>query len=94
MERVGNTNGCSDGYLDCLNYLEKFQVNESEPYAARFFREMVGKSFHVSIRDAEVNRLELPPYYSKCKIYQIYCYSLVYKIKSDSRGSYPNFIDY
>ena len=38
MACVGNKNRSSDGYLDCLNYLEKFQVNESEPYATRFVR--------------------------------------------------------
>ena len=43
MEHVGNTNGHSYGYLDCLNYLEKLKVNESEPYATSFVREMVGK---------------------------------------------------
>ena len=69
-------------------------MNESEPYATRFVREMVGKSFHVSIRDSELNRMELSPYYSKHKIYQMYCYSLGYKIKSDSRGSYPKLIYY
>ena len=94
MACIGNKNGRSDGYSDCLNYLEKFQMNESEPYATRFVREMVGKSYHVGFRDSEVNRMELPPYYSKRKIYQMYCYSLGYKVKSDSRGSYPKMIDY
>lgn len=60
--------GCSYGYFYFLNYLEKFQMNELETYETMFFREMVVKSFHVTIRYEELKIMELIPYYSKCKI--------------------------
>jgi hypothetical protein len=67
-----------------ITYLENVSTAYGEPYATRFVREITG----TTLRDAEVDAIELPSNMAKRKIYRDFCFDRGYLPKADAKSSY------
>ena len=91
-KRLENNNRWKSAYdcrPDVVAFLEDLKQNYSEPTATRFVRLVTGTSLR---DDQEV--FELPPSYTKRKLYERYCFERGHKVKADAGGHYPKVKDY
>ena len=56
--------------LECTLYIKNIASEQGEQHATRFMR----KYHKIWIRDTKVDTVELPLYYTKCRIYRNYCW--------------------
>ena len=78
---------CGDTILE---FLDNVGDLEGEPYATRFIRTLVG----IELRDEEKGIIELPPSYTKRKMYERFCYENGWVAKADARGNYKEWKNY
>lgn len=73
-----------------VEFLSEVSASYGEPYATRFVRSVTG----MSLRNEEVDAIELPSHFKKRKLYAQYCCSRGYKVKASAKGSYGKISDY
>ena len=92
IKNAENNNRWKNSYNhrpDVISYLEDLKRNYSEPTATRFVRLVT----ETTLRD-DVEVFELPPSYTKRKLYERYCFQRGHKVKADAEGSYPKVEEY
>ena len=84
----GNKRGKTKSKNEIIRFTRAVGDLDGEPYATMLIRELTS----ISIRDEEKGILELPPLYTKRKLYEWYCYENGWIAKSDNRGNYASWI--
>ena len=87
---VGNKNASFNYESEVLDFLMEVAHDDGESQATRFVREMTG----IGIRNEEKFGVTLPPYHTKRKLYQKYCWENGWHVKSSNNGEYPKLRDY
>ena len=64
--------------------------DEAETHATRVVREVSG----VTLRDEEVDTVELPSSFSKRQVYSRYCFQRGWVVRADAKGCLPKLKDY
>ena len=86
----GNTHTqccCKD---EVLKFLDNVAETEGEPYASQFVRTIAG----CELRDEEKGILELPPSYTKRKLYERFCFENGWIASADAKGNYSAWNQY
>ena len=78
---------CED---EVLKFLDEIAKVEGEPYATRFVRTLAG----CDVRDEEDGILELPPSYSKRKLYERFCFEHGWIARANAKGNYKEWRNY
>ena len=87
---LGNKNASFQYESEVLDFLMEVAHEDGEAQATRFVREMTG----IGIRNEEKFGVKLPPYHSKRKLYQKYCWENGWSVRSSNNGEYPKLRDY
>ena len=87
---IGNKNASFQYESEVLNFLMEVAHEDGESQATRFVREMTG----IGIRNEEKFGVTLPPYHTKRKLYQKYCWENGWHVKSANNGEYPKLRDF
>ena len=72
---------CED---EVLKFLDEIAKVEGDPYATRFVRTLA----ECDVRDEEDGILELPPSYTKRKLYERFCFENGWIARADAKGNY------
>jgi len=67
-----------------IEFLQDVSDSYGEPYATRFVREITG----TTLRESEVDAVEMPSNFTKRKLYRDYCFAQGHLAKADAKGSY------
>ena len=87
---IGNKNALFQYKSEVLKFLMEVAHEDGESQATRFIREMTG----IGIRNEEKFGVTLPPYHTKRKLYQKYCWENGWHVKSANNGEYPKSRDF
>lgn len=86
-DNVNRNTSCTQRAIDFLYEIFK---DEGETHATRIMR----FETRVGLRDNDYKLMHLPSYYSKRKLYERFCFTLGWEVKSASDGSYPPISDF
>ena len=86
-DNVNANTSCTQRAIDFLYDIFK---EEGETHATRIMR----FETRVGLRDNDYKLMHLPSYYSKRKLYERFCFTLGWEVKSASDGSYPPLSDF
>ena len=87
---TGNKNASFQYENEVLDFLMEVAHEDGESQATRFVREMTG----IGIRNEEKFGVTLPPYHTKRKLYQKYCWENGWHVRSANNGEYPKLREY
>ena len=87
---IGNKNASFQYKSEVLKFLMEVAHEDGESQATRFVRELTG----IGILNEEKFGVTLPPYHTKRKLYQKYCWENGWHVKSANNGEYPKSRDF
>ena len=89
-KNLGNWNASFEYSSEVLDFLLQVAHDEGESQATRFVRELTG----IGICNNKKFGFTLPPYNTKRKLYERYCYYNGWKTRQTPRGNYTRVAEY